>query len=71
LSRTLMTSFTTLIVVIVLFVFGGEALRGFSYALLIGIIFGTYSSVFIATPLVYDIKKAKKEPVAEKEAITA
>ncbi|MCS7004728.1 MAG: protein translocase subunit SecDF [Cytophagales bacterium] len=54
LSRTLMTSFTTLIVVVTLLIFGGEILRGFSYALLVGILWGTYSSVFIATPLVYD-----------------
>lgn len=56
-SRTLITSFTTFIAVFVLFVFGGEVLRGFSFALLIGIIFGTYSSVFIATPLVIDLSK--------------
>ena len=54
LNRTLMTSLTTLIVVLVLFVFGGEALKGFSFALLIGVVFGTYSSIFIATPVVLD-----------------
>ena len=54
LNRTLMTSLTTLLVVIVLFLFGGEALRGFSFALLIGVLFGTYSSIFIATPVVLD-----------------
>ncbi len=58
-SRTLITSFTTLIVVIVLFLFGGEVLQGFSFALLIGIIVGTYSSIFIATPIVIDLNKKK------------
>ena len=54
LSRTLITSFTTLLVVIILFVFGGEVIRGFSFALLIGIFVGTYSSIFIATPVAID-----------------
>jgi len=54
-NRTLITSVTTLMVVLVLFIFGGEVLRGFSFALLIGIMVGTYSSVFVATPVVMDI----------------
>ncbi|MFN5170933.1 MAG: protein translocase subunit SecDF [Cyclobacteriaceae bacterium] len=54
LSRTLITSGTTLIVVVVLFLFGGESLRGFSFALLVGIGVGTFSSIFIASPVVYD-----------------
>ncbi len=58
-SRTMITSVTTLIVVIVLFVFGGAVLQGFSFALLVGIIVGTYSSIFIATPIVIDLNKAK------------
>jgi SecD/SecF fusion protein len=58
-SRTLITSVTTLIVVIILFVFGGEVLKGFSFALLVGIIIGTYSSVFIATPIAMDLSKAE------------
>jgi SecD/SecF fusion protein len=57
LGRTLITSFTTLIVVIVLLVFGGEVLRGFSFALFIGILVGTYSSIYIATPIVVDLMK--------------
>ena len=56
-SRTLITSMTTFIVVLVLFLFGGASLSGFSFALLIGIIIGTYSSVFIATPIVVDLYK--------------
>jgi len=54
LSRTIMTSFTTLVVVICLLLLGGEVLRGFSYALLVGIVMGTYSSIFIASPIVLD-----------------
>ena len=59
LNRTLMTSFTTLIVVLILFIFGGEVLRGFSFALLVGILVGTYSSIFIASPVVIDLDKKK------------
>ena len=57
LSRTLITSLTTLIAVFILFVWGGEILRGFSLALLIGISFGTYSSICIATPLIIAFSK--------------
>jgi SecD/SecF fusion protein len=63
LNRTVMTSLTTLLVVLILFIFGGEALRGFSFALLIGIMVGTYSSVFIATPIV--VETSKKQMIAE------
>lgn len=48
-SRTFMTAFTTFIVVFILFISGGEVLRGFSFAMIVGLIFGTYSSIFIAT----------------------
>jgi SecD/SecF fusion protein len=58
LSRTLITSGTTLTVVLVLMIFGGEVLRGFSFALLIGILIGTYSSIFIAAPIVLDFDKS-------------
>ncbi len=61
LSRTLITSFTTLIVVIVLLFFGGEVLRGFSFALFVGIGVGTYSSIYIATPIVVDLMKKELE----------
>jgi len=57
LSRTMITSGTTLIVVVILFSFGGEVLRGFSFALLIGILVGTFSSIFVAAPVVYDFDK--------------
>jgi len=55
LSRTLMTSFTTLLVVAILFVFGGASIKGFSFALLVGIMVGTYSSIFIAAPILHDL----------------
>ncbi|TNE69449.1 protein translocase subunit SecF [bacterium] len=57
LSRTVITSGTTLFVVVVLFIFGGEVLKGFSFALLMGILIGTYSSIFIASSLVVDLDK--------------
>ena len=70
LNRTLITSGTTLIVVTVLLIFGGEVLRGFSFALFIGILIGTYSSVFIAAPSVLEFDK--RSSLDEKpEAVTA
>lgn len=59
LSRTLLTSFTTLLAVAALYLFGGEVINGFALALLIGVIVGTYSSIGIASALVYTIKKRK------------
>ena len=59
LSRTLNTSLTTLIVLIAIFIFGGESIRGFMFALIIGVMVGTYSSVFIATPIMFDSFKEK------------
>jgi len=59
LSRTLNTSLTTLIVLLAIFIFGGESIRGFMFALIIGVLVGTYSSVFIATPVMYDTQKKK------------
>lgn len=59
LSRTIITSLTIIFVLAVLFVFGGEVIRGFSFAILIGIIVGTYSSIFLAAPSVYDLRKGK------------
>lgn len=57
-SRTFITSITTLLVIVILFIFGGEIIRGFSFALLIGVLVGTYSSLFIATPVVVDFDKS-------------
>jgi SecD/SecF fusion protein len=63
-SRTIITSLTLFVVVVILFIFGGEVLRGFSFAMIIGVLAGTYSSLFIATPIVVDTVKEKKTPVA-------
>ena len=60
LSRTLNTSLTTLIVLLAIFIFGGESIRGFMFALIVGVIVGTYSSVFIATPVMFDTQKNGK-----------
>ena len=54
LGRTLNTSSTTLVVLLAIFIFGGESIRGFMFALIVGIVVGTYSSLFIATPIMYD-----------------
>ncbi|QBA64766.1 protein translocase subunit SecDF [Muriicola soli] len=59
LSRTLNTSLTTLVVLLSIFIFGGETLRGFMFAMIVGIIVGTYSSLFIATPVMFDTLKNK------------
>ncbi len=62
LSRTVVTSLTTLIVVTILFIFGSEVLRGFSFALIVGVIIGTYSSVFVASPAVVELNKRLEQP---------
>ena len=54
-SRTIITSITTLIMILPLFIFGGGSIKGFAFALIVGIIVGTYSSIFIATPIVRDL----------------
>ncbi|UKJ06414.1 protein translocase subunit SecDF [Solitalea lacus] len=62
LNRTVVTGLCTMLVLIVLFIFGGAVLRGFSFALLVGIVVGTYSSLFVATPIVVDfIRKDDKK----------
>lgn len=65
LSRTLNTSLTTLFTLLAIFIFGGETLRGFMFAMIIGVVVGTYSSIFVATPLVYDTAKKSKEDEKE------
>ena len=70
LSRTTLTSLTTFFVVLTLFLFGGEIIYGFSFTMLIGVVVGTYSSIFVASPLLkwlgFDVKKYKDE-LAKKE----
>ena len=73
LSRTLLTSGTTLVVVLCLFLFGGGVINNFAFALLIGILIGTYSSIFIASPLLivwenHVAKRPKTKPAAAKSA---
>ncbi|MFD0965070.1 protein translocase subunit SecDF [Pseudofulvibacter geojedonensis] len=70
LSRTLNTSVTTLIVLVIIFALGSESIRGFIFALIIGVLVGTYSSLFIATPVMFDTvgkKELKREKVEEEE----
>ena len=59
LSRTVITSLTVIFVLAVLFVFGGEVIRGFSFAILVGIVVATYSSIFLAAPAIYDLSGGK------------
>jgi SecD/SecF fusion protein len=71
LSRTIMTSLTVFITILILFLVGGEVTRGFAFAMLIGVVTGTYSSVFVAAPILVDLggKKALgSETAAEKKA---
>jgi SecD/SecF fusion protein len=65
LSRTIMTSLTVFLVILILFIFGGEVTRGFAFAMLIGIITGTYSSIFVAAPVLVDF--AKNKPLGRAE----
>ena len=66
LSRTFSTSMSTLVVLIAIFCFGGETIRGFVFALLIGVVVGTYSSLCVASPLAYDIQEAIARRKAKK-----
>lgn len=59
LSRTIMTSFTVFLVILILFIFGGEVTRGFAFAMLIGIITGVYSTIFVAAPILVDVARNK------------
>ncbi len=69
LSRTFSTSLSTFVVLLTIFIFGGEVIRGFVFALLVGVVVGTYSSLFIATPVVYDTvhKKGEKKTNTKKK----
>ena len=66
LSRTFSTSMSTFVVLLAIFIFGGETIQGFVFALLVGVIVGTYSSVFIASPIAYDIQLAQAKRAAKK-----
>ncbi len=77
LSRTIMTSVTVFLTLLVLFIFGGEVTRGFAFAMLIGVFTGTYSSIFVAAPMLIDLAKNKplgktpERPFAEASKRTA
>jgi len=67
LSRTLNTSLTMIMVLLIMFIFGGDSIRGFVFAMLIGIVVGTYSSLFIATPVLVDtMSKTDIKDIEEK-----
>ena len=68
LSRTMNTSLTTLITMLAIAIFGGEAIRGLAVALILGIVIGTYASIFIATPIMYDLTKKADKKAAKKAA---
>ena len=65
LSRTLITSITTLLALLSIFIFGGAILKGFSFAMIIGVIVGTYSSIFVATPILSYTKVSQKTILKE------
>ncbi len=67
LSRTIMTSLTVFLTILILFIFGGEVTRGFAFAMLVGVIVGTYSSIFVAAPVLVDF--AKNTPLGEADFV--
>ena len=67
LSRTLNTSLTTLLVLLCMFIFGAESIRGLLFAIMVGIIVGTYSSLFIATPIFYDTVRKRGIDLSDKK----
>ena len=67
LSRTLITSVTTLLALLSIFFFGGEILKGFSFAMILGVILGTYSSIFIASPVLVYFKVSQKTLIKEED----
>ncbi len=68
LSRTLNTSFTTFLVMAIVFMFGGASMRSFTFAILLGVIFGTYCTLFVATPIAYEVAERRREKAATKPA---
>ncbi len=69
LARTINTSGTTIVVLLVIFIFGGEVIRGFIFALLIGVLVGTYSSLFTASPIAYDLLGGDKQEKEHEERL--
>ena len=71
LSRTLITGMSTIFVIIILFIFGGETIKGFTFAMLIGVLIGTYASLCIGTPVLVDITKESDKLQDKPKAVTA
>ena len=69
LSRTIITSITTLLALVSIYVFGGEILKGFSFAMILGVFFGTYSSIYIACPLLVSLNVTQKTVLKDKDWI--
>ena len=67
LSRTIITSATTLLALLSIFIFGGEILKGFSFAMILGVIIGTYSSIYIANPILVMLKVSQKTILKEEK----
>jgi len=69
LSRTVMTSLTVFLTILILFIFGGQVTRGFAFAMLVGVVTGTYSSIFVAAPILVDF--ARNKPLGQADATAA
>ena len=69
LARTIITSMTTLLALLSIYVLGGEILRGFSFAMILGVLIGTYSSIFVASPILKFFKVSSKTLEKEEEKI--
>ena len=69
LARTIITSVTTLLALISIYILGGEILRGFSFAMILGVLIGTYSSIFVASPVLKFLKVSHKTLEKEEEKI--
>ena len=67
LGRTIVTSLTTLLVLFALFIFGGEMIKGFSLALILGVLVGTYSSIYIANPILVMLKVSQRTIIKEEK----
>ncbi|MFW6043337.1 MAG: protein translocase subunit SecF, partial [Marinilabiliaceae bacterium] len=70
-SRTLNTSFTTLLVLLIIFLFGSEVIQGFVFALIVGVVVGTYSSLFIASPIAFSFIEKRAQVKAKARAAAA
>ena len=67
LSRTLNTSFTTFLVMLIVFLFGGTSMMSFTFVILLGVVFGTFATLFIATPIAYEVAQSQRAKQAKKQ----